>query len=169
MNYKHLSKYHYIYRVRLTGNIQMHVEKLPIAYSNKRYIYVIVPGQDTLERLILQPYTPYDVSDVHTEITDKAKEAINRKLFQGISNYGTCYAGFTMYFLIDDPTELEKIRTNINLKAYELSLLDADVVSKEKDVEQCEKALAEAKSKLANAKYKLSKYNEGVSEGVSLV
>ena len=73
-----------------------------------------------------------------------------------------------MYFVVDDPAELEKIRTSINLKAYELSLLDADVASKEKDVERCEKILAEAKSQLANAKYKLSKYSEGLPEGVTL-
>jgi hypothetical protein len=60
---------------------------------------------------------------------------------------------------------MAKDRIRINLKAYELSLLDADVASREKEVERCEKALAEAKSKLANAKYKLSKYSEGVSEG----
>ena len=168
MNYKHLSKYHYIYRVRLTGNIQMHVEKLPIAYSNQYYIYVIEPGNDALKCLSLSPYASYYSSDVYTEVTDKVKETINRKLFQGISKYGTSYSGFNMYFLVDDPSELEKIRTSINLKAYELSLLDADVVSKEKDVERCEKELAEAKSKLANAKHKLSKYSEGIPEGVSL-
>lgn len=168
MNYKHLSKYHYIYRIRLTGNLQMHVEKLPIAYSNKRYIYVIVPGDDALKQLRLVPYVYYEFSDVYTEVTDKVKETINRKLFQGIANYGTCYAGFTMYFLVDDPSELEKIRDCINLRAYELSLLDADVVSQEKEVERCQKQLAEARSKLANAKYKLSKYSEGVPEGVSL-
>ncbi len=168
MNYKYLSKYHYIYRIRLAGNLQMHVEKLPIAYSNKRYIYVIIPGDDELKQLCLTPYVYYDFRDVYTEVTDKVKEDINRKLFQGIAKYGTCYAGFSMYFLLDDPTELEKIRDGINLKAYELSLLDADVVSKEKEVEQCEKSLAEAKSKLANAKYKLSKYSEGAPEGVSL-
>lgn len=168
MNYKHLSKYHYIYRIRLTGNLQMHVEKLPIAYSNKRYIYVIVPGDDALKQLRLVPYAYYEFSDVYTEVTDKVKDDINRKLFQGIANYGTCYAGFTMYFLVDDPSELEKIRDGINLKAYELSLLDADVVSQEKEVERCQKQLAEARSKLANAKYKLSKYHEGVPEGVSL-
>lgn len=168
MNYKHLSKYHYIYRIRLAGNLQMHVEKLPIAYSNKRYIYVIIPGDDELKQLRLTPYVYHSVSDVYTEVTDKVKEAINHKLFEGISKYGTCYAGFTMYFLVDDPSELEKIRDGINLKAYELSLLDADVVSQEKEVERCQKQLAEARSKLANAKYKLSKYNEGVPEGVSL-
>lgn len=168
MNYKHLSKYHYIYRIRLTGNLQMHVEKLPIAYSNKRYIYVIIPGEDALERLSLLPYTHYDISDVYTEVTDKVKEAINRKLFQGISDYGTCYAGFSMYFLIDDPEELEKIRTGINLKAYELSLLDSDVVSREKDVKRCEANLTEAKRKLAEAKYKLLKFSNGIPEGVSL-
>lgn len=168
MNYKHLSKYHYIYRIRLTGNLQMHVEKLPIAYSNKRYIYVIIPGDDALKQLNLVPYAYYEFSDVYTEVTDKVKDTINRKLFEGISKYGTCYAGFSMYFLVDDPSELEKIRDGINLKVYELSLLDADVVSREKDVERCEKALAEAKSKLANSRYKLAKYNEGVPEGVSL-
>lgn len=168
MNYKHLGKYHYIYRVQLTGNIQMHIEKLPIAYSNQYYIYVIEPGNDALKCLSLRPRNFYDQSDIHEAVDNRVKDLINRKLFQGISQYGTCYAGFTMYFLVDDPAELEKIRTSINLKAYELSLLDADVVSREKDVERCEKALAEAKSKLANAKYKLSKYSEGVPEGVSL-
>lgn len=53
MNYKHLSKYHYIYEV-ITNERELRIERHPIVYSNKYYIYFVRSGANRAETLNTQ-------------------------------------------------------------------------------------------------------------------
>lgn len=62
MNYKHLSKYHYIYEV-IANDYEIRMERHPIVYSNKDYIYFVRSGDTKAEALItpsVQPEVNYD-------------------------------------------------------------------------------------------------------------
>lgn len=60
MNYKHLSKYHYIYEV-IANEHELRMERHPIVYSNKDYIYFVRSGATIVEAL--------DTTSVRTEFS----------------------------------------------------------------------------------------------------
>ena len=105
MNYKHLGKYHYIYRLSIGGDWKAHVEKLPIAYSNKSYIYIITPGSDELTRIDIS-----DRSRFFEKIDDttmiRLVDSEQRRMSRNINCYNTSPAFY--YFLIDNPDELNE-------------------------------------------------------------
>lgn len=51
MNYKHLSKYHYIYEV-IANDYEIRMERHPIVYSNKDYIFFVRSGATEAEYLV---------------------------------------------------------------------------------------------------------------------
>lgn len=119
MYYKHLSKYHYIYRLSFGGDMKAHVEKMPIAYSNSQYIYVIRPGADRLQEL--------ELCDVCKEVSETIRDKIITYLSNKIKKYQSEYHYYTrdFYFLLDNSDilndfarELEKLDFN---KEYLLS------------------------------------------------
>lgn len=62
MNYKHLGKYHYIYEV-IANEHELRMERHPIVYSNKDYIYFVRSGDTRAEFLhttSVQPEVNYD-------------------------------------------------------------------------------------------------------------
>lgn len=110
MNYKHLGKYHYIYRLSIGGDWKAHVEKLPIAYSNKNYIYVITPGSDELTRIDISDRSRFfeKIDDTTMiRLVDSEQRRINRI----INRYSVSPAFY--YFLIDNPDELTEFASKI--------------------------------------------------------
>ena len=67
MNYKHLSKYHYIYKISY-ANKQVFVEHYPIVYSNKYYIYYALPGSYNLRDI--------DTNKAVFELNDELKQQL---------------------------------------------------------------------------------------------
>lgn len=123
MNYKYLSKYHYIYRLSFGGDRKAHIEKIPIAYSNKRYVYVIEPGSDCLRQLTLTPAASYYHGDIFVEINDAIKETISNYLlsrYRDFNQFGYwSFANF--WFLLDDPKPLEEMA--MKFQNYDLKKL----------------------------------------------
>lgn len=109
MNYKHLSKYHYIYRILIGGDMKAHVEKFPIAYSNKFYIYVIIHGGNDLKKLEFNRYR----NKIYTELTESIKNSISNHIM-GCSRYDN--GAMEFWFLIDDPTPLMEYAEQITAK-----------------------------------------------------
>lgn len=156
MNYKHLSKYHSIYRFSIDGDLKAHIEKLPIAYSNQHYIYVIQPGSDELTRLTLKPYSCYDRSDVHTEINEEIQKKIRMHVTRNLREYGTGWGGTHAWFLLDDPKPLQD---------FAEKFLDAQI-EKEDLLDKKEKAQREVErltSALRRAKNDLNKIDDALS------
>lgn len=120
MNYKYLSKYHYIYRLSIGGDRSAHVEKLPIAYANKHYMYVIQPGSDELRRLTLEPNCGCTRGDIFTEVNEAAKLDISNYI---VTSYGKPYyeSYKDFWFLIDDLEPLKKLAGN--LRSYDIPKL----------------------------------------------
>lgn len=50
MNYKHLGKYHYVYEI-IANEHELRMERHPIVYSNKDYIYFVRSGDTRAEFL----------------------------------------------------------------------------------------------------------------------
>lgn len=156
MNYKHLSKYHSIYRFMVDDNLKVHIEKFPIAYSNQHYIYVIQPGSDKLNQLTLKPYTCYDRSDIHTEINDEIQKKIRMRVAENLKMYGMGRGGTHGWFLLDDPKPL---------RDFAEKFLDAQTV-KEDLFDKKEKAQREVENlarRLQWAKNDLNKIEEAIS------
>lgn len=174
MNYKHLSKYHSIYRFSIGGDLTAHVEKLPIAYSNQHYIYVIQPGSDELKRLTLKPYNCYDSSDIYTEVDEKAQKAMQMRIANGIKEYGRCWSGFTTWFLLDDPTPLKDFIQNVAKSQTTRAALLSDQKNLQHDIWKLKFTLERAESKLEKINQSLSALTEldnavvTLPEGVSL-
>lgn len=104
MNYKYLSKYHYIYRLSFHDNYTAHIEKCPIAYANKTYIYIIEPGNPELRKLTLPPTAAYYHGDIYTEVNDKVKGEIANRL-----NSSYRYSRVLCWFLVDDTEPLREL------------------------------------------------------------
>lgn len=157
MNYKHLGKYHYIYRLSFGGDGGTHIEKLPIAYSNQHYVYVIQPGSYELKQLSLRSFNGYSPCDIFTEVDDKAREKIVRWLGE-ITNSGYKVFRREYYFLIDDPEELKQMADQIDhvdlLKAYLMSQAN-DI---QRHIDYREKETQKWRSKLANLNYRIYKH-----------
>lgn len=60
MNYKHLGKYHYIYEI-IANEYEIRIERHPIVYSNKDYIY-FVPSGTTRARILDTPNAQTEVN-----------------------------------------------------------------------------------------------------------
>ena len=105
MNYKHLSKYHHIYRLSIGGDMKAHLEKFPIAYSNKHYIYIIIPGSDELVKATLEPAT-YEHRAVFTEFNEEIAKRISATAAERIKE--GCYWPFVCFFILDDVFPLKE-------------------------------------------------------------
>ncbi len=158
MNYKHLSKWHYIYRLSFGGDWKAHIEKLAIAYSNKHYIYVVVPGDDELHKIILTP-AMYERRDAYEEISNQIEDNITQNLVSSYGNGKTCYyrTNITRYFLLDDPAPLQEMAERLSKldlqKEYLLSLKRQH----ERYIDDAEKKVKQEKVLLAAVNARLSK------------
>ena len=174
MNYKYLSKYHSIYRFSIGGDLIAHIEKLPIAYSNQHYIYVIQPGSDELKRLMLKPYNRYYSSDIYTEIDEKVQKAMQMRIAKGLKEYGRCWSGFTAWFLLDDPTPLKDFVQNVTKNQVERAALLSDQEKLQHDIWKLKLDLSHAESRLEKINQSLSALSEldnavvTLPEGVTL-
>lgn len=152
MNYKHLSKWHYIYRLTFGGDWKAHVEKLPIAYSNKHYIYVAVPGDDELHKIVLTP-AMYESRDAYEEVSAQIEENIVKSLASSYANRSAYYrTNNTRYFLLDDPAPLHEM-------AERLSALDLQKEYLFSLKRKCERDVADAKTKLEQETVRLAAIN----------
>lgn len=156
MNYKHLGKYHYLYRLSFGNDSVAHVEKFPIAYSNKHYIYVIEPGSDILTMIPFDPYDTYSSGDIYTSLDESVKNKIRLRISERSqkpsSNYLTSY-----WFLIDDPEPLENFAKNILKFDLQKYYLNKDKEMLERRISNLKKDLDENLVKLATINHKLSK------------
>ena len=174
MNYKHLSKYHSIYRFSIGGDLIAHIEKLPIAYSNQHYIYVIQPGSDELKRLMLKPYNRYYSSDICTEVDEKVQKDMQMRIAKGLKEYGRCWSGFTAWFLLDDPTPLKDFVQNVTKNQMERAALLSDQENLQHDIWKLKLNLSHAESRLEKINQSLSALSEldnavvTLPEGVTL-
>lgn len=155
MNYKYLSKYHYIYRLSFGGDQKAHIEKIPIAYSNKRYVYVIEPGSDCLKQLALTPTASYYHGDIFVEINDTVKESISKYLLRRYRDFINSYAPF--WFLLDDPKPLEEMA--MEFQNYDLKKLYWTTEKK-----RLETALTSAKRKVQEATAELERVKLSLAE-----
>ena len=161
MNYKFLSKYHYIYRLSFGGDKKSHVEKFPIAYSNQHYIYVIEPGSDELKKLFLVPTWKWGHGEVYTsvdsEVCDQIIKYISNQADRA-SNYRFVLRDF--WFLIDDPEPLKEFANHISAVNLMKCYLLIEKEKKEKELSRIEENSKQTKSELAAINYKLSKLEE---------
>lgn len=127
MNYKHLSKYHYIYRLYFDfrDDLIAHIEKLPIIYSNKQYIYISEPGNDELRRLTLN--APYGYSDIKTEVNDDVRKVIGACLEDILTQNTNPNRSRYFYFLIDDPELLNEFKNYTSVKEMRRLYLESKV------------------------------------------
>ena len=88
MNYKHLSKYHYIYQISY-ANKQVFVEHYPIVYSNKYYIYYTIPGCAYLRNV--------DTNKAVFELNDELKQRLCKNV--GLDRYMEIYNVPTIWYL----------------------------------------------------------------------
>ena len=88
MNYKHLSKYHYIYRISY-ANGQVFVEHYPIVYSNKSYIFYVIPGAEIPSKV--------DTDKAVFELNDELKQRLYKNV--GLDRYMEIYNVPTIYYL----------------------------------------------------------------------
>lgn len=105
MNYKYLSKYHYIYRLSFHADYTAHIEKIPIAYANKTYVYVIEPGNPELRRLYLTSTVPHGHGDIYTEVNDEITKKISIRL--NSTKYSNTQ--ISCWFLVDNLEPLKKL------------------------------------------------------------
>lgn len=88
MNYKHLSKYHYIYRISYADG-QVFVEHYPIVYSNKSYIFYLIPGSEIPSKV--------DTDKAVFELNDELKQRLYKNV--GLDRYMEIYNVPTIYYL----------------------------------------------------------------------
>lgn len=157
MNYKYLSKYHYIYRLSFGGDQKAHIEKIPIAYSNKRYVYVIEPGSNCLKQLTLTPESSYYRGDIFIEINDAVKERISKYLLSRYRDfYQFGYWSFAnFWFLLDDPKPLEEMA--MKFQNYDLKKLywTAEEKRLETALTSAERKVREATTELERVKLRV--------------
>lgn len=156
MNYKHLGKYHYIYRLSFGGDTRIHIEKLPIAYSNQHYVYAIEPGVYELTKLTLRPFAFYDHGDIYTDTSEKTEEKIVTYLSSVAKDGYKCF-NRKFYFLIDDPAELDALGERIGRVNLLRAWLTSEAVRIQNTIESQEKETQKWRSKLANLNYRIHK------------
>lgn len=165
MNYKHLGKYHYIYRLTFGGDQKAHIEKIPIAYSNKRYVCIIEPGCDCLKQLTLTPTASYYHGDIFVEINDMVKETISRYLLSRYRDFTERYGVYSFapfWFLLNDPKPLEEMAMefqNYDIKKLYLTTekkrLEIELISAERKVREAITELERVKLRLAELEGKV--------------
>ena len=157
MNYKHLSKYHYIYRLSIGGDMKAHLEKFPIAYSNKHFIYMIIPGSDELVKAILEPGI-YRHREVFTEFNEKIANQISVRVMERIKE--NCYGPFGCYFILDDISPVEEFAKR--LCAYDLrkAYLEKEIQDLTRRKEMWRKNKEQAEYEIANLTLTLEKLKE---------
>ena len=122
MNYKYLSKYHYIYRLSLCDDHTAHIEKFPIAYSNKTYLYVIESGNPELRKLTLTPTSAYCHGNIYVEVNDKVKSEISNRL-----NSSYRYARVLWcWFLVDNLEPLKELIDEFQNKTLQKLYLEKE-------------------------------------------
>ena len=159
MYYKYLSKYHYLYRLSVSGKSSASIEKLPIAYSNKLYIYVITPGSYELLRIGVGGDIYMSVDPItQTKIIDRIEKS---------RNFNTKY----FYFILDNPAQLvefaEGIRSSVLRKQF-LKNEEKRLTSTMKDyyakIENTKREYEKTKYELAT----LQKDENSLPEGVTI-
>lgn len=152
MNYKYLSKYHYIYRVSFHDDYTAHIEKFPIAYANKIYMYIIEPGNPELRKLTLTPTARYYHGDIYTEVNDKVKSEIANRL-----NSRYRCSQLWRWFLVDDLALLKELIDELQHKTLqklylerELERLDLSVRNMKYDLEKKSKELENINQQLVD-------------------
>lgn len=158
MNYKYLGKYHYLYRLSFGNDNVAHVEKLPIAYSNKHYIYVIEPGSDNLKAITFNPYDTYSSGDIYTSLDESVKNKIRLYISEKSRKSSSYLASY--WFLIDDPESLENFAKNILKFDLQKYYLNKDKEMLERRISNLQKDLDEDLVKLATIDHKLGKLEE---------
>lgn len=171
MNYKHLSKFHYIYRLSIGGDRKAHLEKFPIAYSNKYYIYIIVPGNAELVKANLEPGL-YRFREIYTEFNEEIAKHISVRAMERIKQ--RCYGPFNCYFILDDISPLEEFVKTINIHELSRAYLEKEIQDLTKRKETLEKNKKETEYEIANLTLALEKLEENknfngiLPEGVTL-
>ena len=121
MNYKYLSKYHYIYRLSFHDNYTAHIEKCPIAYANKTYMYIIEPGNPELRKLTLTSTAAHYHGDIYTEVNDKVKGEIANRL----NSQYRC-SQLLRWFLVDDLEPLKELIDEFQHKTLQKLYLERE-------------------------------------------
>ena len=147
MNYKYLGKYHYIYRLWFMASGQAVLEKIPIVYSNKYYVYVKGPGTYELNKLALETDSPYISGDIYTEFSDVLVKKIRDKATDSFrSGYGTGQ----WWFLLDDISPLKNWAESVKFDFKKINL--------ENEIEQCERRKERALNEYKKASAELTEY-----------
>ena len=151
MNYKYLGKYHYIYRLTFSSSGVANVEKFPIVYSNKRYVYIKQAGSYELIHLCLSSYYSYD-RQINTEFNEKAIESIVKRASESFSHG---YGSGTWWFLLDDNKELIEWARNVKLDytetyiSEEIKRLNEKLVRQETYIKATKQEISQYEKKLA--------------------
>lgn len=170
MNYKYLSKYHHIYRLSIGGDLKTHLEKFAIAYSNKHYVYIVVPGCDELERAILEP-AMYEHRAVFTEFNEEIANRISIRIMERIKQ--NCYRPFYYYFILDDISPVEEFAKRLCVRDLRKAYLEQEIKDLTERKERFVKLKKDAEYEIANLTLALEKLEEtkesaGLPEGVTL-
>lgn len=167
MNYKYLSKYHHLYRLSIGGDSKAHVEKLAIAYANRHYIYVIIPGADELKKLDIGFSIYCSRPNVFMSLDPIVQNSII-----GMIEKATQSKAF--YFILDDPKPLKEFADGISSTSLRRQYLEREKELTLKKLQGCKKQWDAANSELARLNYELSKLQKdtkestGLPEGVTL-
>ena len=171
MNYKYLSKYHHVYRLSIGGDMKAHLEKFPIAYSNKHYIYIIVPGSDELVKVILEP-AMYEYRAVFTEFSEEIAKRISIRFMERIKE--NCYGPFACYFILDDISPVEEFAKKLCAHDLRKAYLEKEIQDLTRRKETWHRNKEKAEYEIANLTLTLEKLEENknldgtLPEGVTL-
>ena len=147
MNYKYLSKYHYIYRLYFMSSGQSVFEKIPIVYSNKHYVYVKEPGTYDLKSLRLENDSPYISGDIRTEFTSEMTEKIKNRAAR---NFSEGYGSPKWWFLLDDISPLKEWAGSVKF--------DFEKINLENEIKRCEVRKERALNEYKKASAELTEY-----------
>ena len=163
MNYKHLGKYHHIYRLLIGGDLKAHVEKFPIVYSNKHYIYFTVPGDPELHKSVLDSagYARDTFDGLDESRIYKIKDHICRCFVDRRYGY---YTSIIYYFLLDDPTELQALADDISKHDLIKMYLEGEKKRSKERIDDFEANVRAEKEKLRKIEEQLKNLEE--SDGV---
>ena len=157
MNYKYLSKYHHIYRLSIGGDMKAHLEKFPIAYSNKHYIYIIIPGSDELVKATLEP-AMYEHRAVFTEFNEEIAKRLSIRTMVRIKQ--NCYGPFDCYFILDDISPVEEFAKRLCAHDLRKAYFEKEIQDLTQRKEKWEKSKKEAEYEIANLTLALEKLKE---------
>lgn len=166
MNYKYLGKYHHIYRLSIGGDLKAHVEKFPIVYANKHYIYFTVPGSYQPELATLNPENIFDRGNVYTSFDQKTTDLIKKQVGARVSGRLTGYSGISnYYFLLDDPTELKTFANELSEKDLRTAYLRSEISRKMQSLEELNSSVRTKKAELEVLQETLKRWEESNAAG----